>query len=232
MKRTIITSATLIVSSVFSFGATVAGTSQDIQFSNINFETQVIELHNFGSDEISLDGWRFCSHDETDGFDYTSSTGFNGQSIAAGESLFVHWDNDASDSNAINISSLGGRWIDDLNADSEGAGISINLYNNNLGGFGSSAAIVDHIQYSFEGANVASPANVRGSVATGASIWGSTTDWIAVDADSTGLTLTGPAFTGLENLQGSASFTVQTIPEPSSILMSSLGALFLLRRKR
>ena len=231
MNKTLITSATLLASAMLSQGATVAGTSQDIQFSSINLETQVIELRNFGSSTIDLDGWRFCTHDETDGRDYTGANGLNGQSLAAGESLFIHWNDDASGDNALNISSLGGLWVDDLNADSEGQGVSINLYNSNLGGFGSSDAIADHIQYSYDGAIIGGPANSRGTVATGAQIWGSTADWISVNEDSTSIQLTGSPFTGTTNLQGSASFTV--VPEPSSFLLCSLGgALALFRRKR
>ena len=235
MKHTKLIPILVLASALSSSAATVAGSFRDIQFSNIDFTNQVVELHNFGSDTIALDGWRFCSHDETDGFDYTSSSGLNGQSIAAGESFFIHWSNDADPTaaNALNISSLGGNWIDDLNASSSGEAVSINLYNNNLGGFGSSAAIGDHIQYSFDGANIGSPANVRGGVATNANIWGDTSDWISVNGDSTGISLNvGQQFTGVDLTQGSNSFSVQSIPEPSSALLSSLGLLFLLRRKR
>ena len=35
-----------------------------VQFRTLDFENGVVELHNFGTTSQSLNGWRFCSHDE------------------------------------------------------------------------------------------------------------------------------------------------------------------------
>ena len=76
--------------------AAVAGAApRDVQFASVDFETSVIELHNFGVDTESLSGWQFCSHDDNESFRYSSPGSLNGVSIAAGESLFVHFLNDA-----------------------------------------------------------------------------------------------------------------------------------------
>jgi len=148
-----------------SFAQINGDATESVQIRSIDLQAEVLELHNFGTGSQSLNGWRFCSHDELDGFDYTSPTGLNGQTLAAGESLFVHWNDNAAGANAINVSSLGGNWVDDLLASSAGQAVSIGLYRSSP--FGSSTNLVDHVQYSFAGTDVG-VATPRGSVAT----WG------------------------------------------------------------
>ena len=185
--------------------AQVAGSEEDVQIRSINLETQVLELHNFGDVARPLNGWRFCSHDEIDGFDYTSPTGLNGMSLKAGGSLFVHWLNNATMYNQVNIDSLGGESIDDLIADTPGSAISIGIYKTS--GFGIADNLVDHIQYSFEGANVPS-ATPRGGVAVDAELWTATTDWISVDENSMSMLLTADPFPGVGNSHGPTSYEV------------------------
>lgn len=50
----------------------------------------VLELHNFGSANELLSGFRFCSHDDNQFRVYSDSTGLNGVTIEAGTSLFLH----------------------------------------------------------------------------------------------------------------------------------------------
>jgi hypothetical protein len=176
-------------------------------------------LHNFGSTSVDLDGWRFCSHDETDGFDYTGSTGLNGQSLGAGQSFTFHWLNDASGSGAFDISSLGGARIDDLLANTAGQSISIGIYRDSR--FGSSTSLVDHIQYSFDGTG--GSFNGRRSVAVGAGLWEDADDWISVDDGSTRIDLTAGAFPGAGASHSSASFAVSAVPEPTSLALLALG---------
>ena len=165
---------TLILGAIFAIAvqncaaAQVAGSDRDVQIADIDFTTQVLELTNFGSSTVDLSGWRFCTHDEVDGFDYTSSAGLSGQTLAAGETLSIHWNDDATGPDAINVSSLGGQWIDDLTADGTGEAVQIGLYTS--GPFGTSANLVDHLQYSFGGTDNAT-ADRRGSVAEGAGLW-------------------------------------------------------------
>lgn len=207
------------------------GTFRDVQLRSVDLVDQVLELHNFGSSALDLDGWRICSHDEIDGFDYTGAAGLNGQTLAAGESLFIHWNDDASGADAINVSSLGGQHVDDLLADAAGEAVSIGLYNSNLGGFGSAGALADHIQYSFDGADVGG-ATPRAGVADSAGLWGSSSDWIAVDAETTGLLLVADPFPGLGATHSSASYAA--IPEPTAVALLGLSMIALggLRRQR
>lgn len=64
----------------------------EIQFRSINFQDNVVELFNFGNAPISLDGWRFCTHDENQIRQYSSPGGLNGVTIAAGASLFIYFE--------------------------------------------------------------------------------------------------------------------------------------------
>lgn len=213
--------------------AQTSGSEEDIQFRSVDFGSQVLELHNFGTSTQALDGWRFCTHDVSDGFDYTSSGGLNGFSLAAGESLSIHWNDDATGPGAINISSLGGNWIDDLTVNGTGDGISLNLYRDSS--FGSANSIVDHLQYSYDGANVGGSSNPRGNVAVNGGLWTNTADWVAVSGESTGLVLTDDPFPGATGgTHSDSSYAVTTaVPEPSAFLMLSLGAVgFVARRRR
>ncbi len=200
--------------------AQTAGSAEDVQFRSIDFQSQILELHNYGASNQDLSGWRFCTHDVSDGFDYTSSGGLNGFSLDPGESLFVHWNNDAIGSDAINVSALGGAWVSDLSVNGVGDGISLNIYRN--GSFGSAASIIDHIQYSYDGANVGGQSNPRGGVAVNAGLWSSTSDWVSVDLDTQGLLLTDDPFPGASGgTHGSASFSA--VPEPTSAMVLVLG---------
>jgi hypothetical protein len=217
--RLILAVAVAVVVPAFAIAQT-SGSEEDVQFRSIDFATQILELHNYGSSSWALDGWRFCSHDVSDGFDYTSSGGLDGITLAAGESLNVHWNNDASGANAINISALGGQAVDDLSVNGIGDGISINIYRD--GNFGSSASMIDHIQYSFDGADVGGSSNPRGGVAVGASLWSATSDWVSVGDSTTALILADDPFPGASGgTHTGSSYTA--VPEPSTIFMMILG---------
>lgn len=208
-----------------------AGSEEDVQFRSIDFGSQVLELYNFGSSTLNLDGWIFCSHDVSDGFDYSSGAGLNGVSLAAGESLNIHWNDDASGANALNISDIGGNWVDDLTVNGAGDGISINLYRDSS--FGSSTSIIDHIQYSYDGVDVGGQSNPRGGVAVGGGLWSATSDWVEVSSETTGLVLVDDPFPGATGeTHGSASY-IAAVPEPSSVLALVAGFFGLsLRRQR
>ena len=47
-----------------SLGSAATAVERDVQFKSIDFTTQIIELHNFGSTDQAMDGWRFCSHSD------------------------------------------------------------------------------------------------------------------------------------------------------------------------
>ena len=82
----------------------------EIQFKSVDFQNNVVELFNFGNSQVGLDGWHFCTHDENQIRQYSSPSGLNGITLAAGASLFIYWDNNApvEDTNNINLISIGG----------------------------------------------------------------------------------------------------------------------------
>lgn len=174
----------------------VAGTSlaapRDIQFRTIDFETNVLELFNFGSGTEALDGWRFCTHDDNQVRRYTASAGFNGISIDAGESLFLHFNNDATGTDAMNFSSLGGSVAGPMG---RGA-YAIGLYRNS--GFGLGTNLADHIQWNIDGIDNTS-ADDRSDEAEG-QVWTDQNLWVATTPttlrlslnDLTGAALHGP----------------------------------------
>ena len=139
---------------------------RDIQFRSVNFETSVIELYNFGEDTENLDGWRFCSHDENQVRRYSSNTGLNNISLAAGESLFIHYLNDApaNTENAINIS---GRGSFATTLDSGAYGIQIYF---TPVSFGNGNRIADHLQWSIDGVDNTS-ADDRSDEAQAGGVW-------------------------------------------------------------
>jgi hypothetical protein len=204
-----------------SASAQIAGTDRDVQIRSIDFISQTLELHNFGTSTRTLDGWRFCSHDELSGFRYTGSTGLNGQSLDSGDSLFIDWDNNGTGANTLDVSSLGGNAIDDLFAAATGEAVQIGIYIQ--GGFGNAANLADHVQYSFDGIDVDGADN-RGTVAETAELWTDQNDWISVNDGSTGLVLNADPFPGAGASHGVGSYSV-SVPEPSTIAFLCLGLM-------
>ena len=154
----------------------------NIQFRSIDFETNVVELRNFGTGSQSLTGWRFCSHDGSVVRRYSSTGGLNGISVAGGESLFVHWGNDApTEANHINISTIGGSFAT-LTRQAYGLQIYIN------GSFGSGANIGDHLQWSTGGVDNNS-ADERSDEAQSGGVWTDESLWVSTAANSTRIEL-------------------------------------------
>lgn len=222
--------ASLLIPSLLD--AQIAGSVRDVQIRSIDFENQTIELHNFGDSEISIDGWRFCTHDETDGFDYTGVNGFSGESLDSGESIFIDWDDpNPTAANTIGVDSLGGAWIDDLLVAQDGEAVQIGIYTQ--GPFGTADNLVDHVQFSFNGLDTGSPADSRGGTAENAGLWNDRDEWIAIEADSTGILLTADPFPGDTVSHGVDSYSVITaVPEPTSIMILSLGLIGLASTRR
>lgn len=156
---------------------------RDVQFKSIDFENAVIELHNFGDTAEPFTNWRFCSHDEGQAFRYSSPGALNFLTLDAGESVFFHFNNDAPNgaTDAFNIAGLG-NFAGPLDQNA----YAISLYVNS--GFSSPPAMVDHLQWSIEGADDES-ADARSVTAQQAGLWTSDSDWIPTTADSRGLEL-------------------------------------------
>ena len=148
-----------------------------VQIRSIDLSRSVLELFNSGTTSQSLNGWRFCTHDEDQVRRYSGSTGLNGVTLASQQSLFIHFNNDADPTNAQerNINSISGNFATPLDANGAyGAQIYVNS------AFSSGAAIADHIQFSVDGVDNTS-ADDRSDEAEG-EVWSDQNEWIAISA--------------------------------------------------
>ena len=145
-----------------------------VQIRSIDFVNGVLELHNFGAVDENLGGWRFCSHDEDQDRRYSSAGGFNGVTLMAGQSLFIHYNNDASQPDEINRGAIGGNFA--LPLDTDGA-YSIQIYF--ASGFGNGNNIADHVQLSRFGVDNVS-ADERSDEAQNGGVWTDQTTWVPV----------------------------------------------------
>jgi len=170
---------------------------RDVQMRSINFATGVVELHNFGAAAEPLNAWQFCTHDEDQSLNYSLSSGLNGESVPAGGSLYIHYNNDAAGAGHINLSSIGGLFA--LPLDEPGA-FSIALYFPPVAFFVDGNQIADHIQWSTGGLDNLI-ADERSDEAEAGGVWTNQSVWIATSAsttyirlnDTTGGVLHGPA---------------------------------------
>ncbi|MEM9481003.1 MAG: hypothetical protein AAGA58_15225 [Verrucomicrobiota bacterium] len=172
------------------------GTSvpRDVQIRSVDFDNGIVELYNFGPSAVDLDGWRFCTHDENEDRRYSSSSGLNGETIEAGTSLFIYFNNDApggGDSDNLNRSSLGNFA---LPLDTTGA-YAMQLYFPPIS-FGNGATIADNLQWSLNGLDNTS-ADFRSGAAQSGGVWANQSQWIDVSGVTTNIYLTDPASTEL-----------------------------------
>lgn len=156
----------------------------DIQVRSVNFTSGVLELYNFGAASQALDGWRFCSHDEDQVRRYSGSTGLNGRSIASNESLFVHFNNDASAANEINISAMGGAFALDL----DNGPYAIQIYFAPVAFGGPLPTVADHVQWSIGGIDNTS-ADERSDEAELTGTWIDQSLWVSTTAQQAGIIL-------------------------------------------
>lgn len=165
-----------------------AQNERQVQIRSIDFENGVLELFNFASSDIQLDGWRFCSHDFDQVRRYTSRTGLDGVVIEAGTSVYVHFENDApgGDADRVNRTSLGGAFA--LPLDQDAYGIQIYAPIGGHVSFGNSTQIADHLQWNIDGEGTGS-SEARTQQAVSQNLWSATGDFIETMADSTSITL-------------------------------------------
>ena len=157
---------------------------RDVQFRSIDFTTSVVELFNFGDTLVELDGWRFCTHDENQRRRYSGPSGFDGVSLAAGESLHLHFLDDApAGPGMMNVSDLGGQFALDLDR----GPYALQLYH--TGDFGVAANMADYAQWNIDGADNSS-ADERASLAEG-ELWNDQNAWIATTLTTTRLEFVG-----------------------------------------
>ncbi|MEL6429269.1 MAG: hypothetical protein AAFR54_08830 [Planctomycetota bacterium] len=160
---------------------------RSIQIRSVDFEAEVLEVFNFGTTDVDLSGWRFCSHDFDEAFRYTSPAGLQGVTIEANSSIFVHFEDDApgGDPDRFNRSALGA-FAAPLDSDAFG----IQFYFPNSSGnvsFGNSALIADHLQWSQSGSVGA--AATRSSQAVSEGLWSGTSDFIGTAPNSSSIEL-------------------------------------------
>lgn len=155
-----------------------AQTNRSIQIRSVDFDRGLIEVFNFGSADADLTGWRFCSFDQNDSFQYTAAGGLSGVTIEAATSFYVHFNNDApvGDPDRINRSALG-NFATPLSP----AAFGLSFYDPPAGGgimFGNSSLISDYVQWSVGGA-ANSNAAFRAGQAVGQGLWTSGSEFVA-----------------------------------------------------
>ncbi|MEO0479095.1 MAG: hypothetical protein AAF196_06410 [Planctomycetota bacterium] len=172
---------------------------RDAQIRSVNFDTGVLELFNFGSSDLDLTGWRFCSHDSNEVRRYSATSGLNGVVLEAGTSVFVHFNNDApaGDPDRLDRSAVGSFAVP-LDQDAYG----IQLYRPGANGsvsFGNSSLITDHLQWN-QPSGSAGSSLFRSGQAVSEGLWTGASEVISTTSDtflirledSTGGRLHGP----------------------------------------
>ena len=216
----------IITLSVFNL---IHAAPRDVQIRSIDFTTGVVELFNFGTTDEILDGYRFCTHDEDQNLQYSSATGLNGVTITAGSSLFIHFNNDASGANQINISALG-NFATPLDAGAYGMQIYFPPVS-----FGDGNTIADHVQWSIGGANDATAA-ARSDEAELGGVWTDQNLWVSTTADSLGVNLndtSGSVLHGPDDYDVLEASSAVSVPFPiwATIISFAFFIVVLLRKR-
>ncbi len=214
-----------------ALAAAAVAAPRDIQFVRVDFVASTIELRNTGAASESLANYRFCSHDENQLRQYSNGSALNAVTLAPGESLILHFGNDAPIGNPrrLNVSAIG-PFAGPLDRGPWGLQIYFPPVN-----FGNGATIADHIQWSIAGAGNAS-ADERSDEAQAGGVWVNQAQWIATTdeslaielrADQAGLVLHSPAsYNVIEPAEPCpADFNADTTPGDIFDLFDFLAAL-------
>lgn len=188
---------TAVISFIAGMSMSASAAPRDIQFINIHPESEVLQLFNSSDEPISIEGWRFCSHNTSEVRRYTSPSTFDGVVIPAQTSFTIHLDDDAGFNEPLefNASSLG------LFAGFELDAYSISLYFPNSSGstpFGDGNFIADHIQWSIDGIDNTT-ADERSDEAEAGGVWMDQSEWINVGNDTVLIELIDPLFQELHS---------------------------------
>lgn len=145
---------------------------RDVQISSILFNDgdaifEAFELTNYGASTHDMSNWRLCSHDGNQVRIYSSGIG---GMIDPGETKLLF----ARDFT--------------LASPFTPAAYSLAIFDMNAGGFGGTANIVDHLQWSIDGVDNSS-AGFRSSQAVTGGVWTSATDWIVTTQETSRITL-------------------------------------------
>ncbi|MEM7231598.1 MAG: hypothetical protein AAF517_05470 [Planctomycetota bacterium] len=188
--------------------AAASAAPRDVQIRAIDFDDGTIELRNYGDGNEDLDGWRFCTHDENRRRVYSSTSGLNGVSIAAGESLFIRFANDADEPNEINASTVG----------AFASPISVRAYAMQLYfapvSFGDGDTIADHVQWSLNGVDDES-ADDRSDEAEDGGVWTDQSAWVPT-SDNTFRIMLNDDVAG-DVLHGPNSYSSDVREEPAPV---------------
>lgn len=160
---------------------------RDVQIRAVDLEASTIELFNFGNGDEPLDGWRFCSHNESRSRIYSSSTGLNGVSVEAGTSLFIHLNDDSPGGpDNINRSQVGSFTAIDRGP------IAIGLYfpRGAFVNFGVTADIADFLQWNIDGATDPIADERTDEAAGPMGVWNDIDGWISTTEQTTKIVLT------------------------------------------
>ncbi|MEM7228835.1 MAG: hypothetical protein AAF432_08475 [Planctomycetota bacterium] len=177
-----------------------------VQITSVNFENGVVTLTNLGPDDVPLDGFTFCSHDEDEAFRYSFGSALNGFVIEAGTTFHVHYNGDApgGDPDRVNILDIGGPFSWALPLDPEGA-YALSLYFP-IVDFDDGNTMADHVQFSDGGIDDA-VADERSDEAVAGGLWVAEVDWVDVNPDALRVDLDD---LGGNELHGSSDFSVTT----------------------
>ncbi len=184
---------------------------RDIQIVNVDFPTQVMTLSNLGDTPQALDGYRLCASNSTDIAQYTNSDGFDGITLMPGETLDIHFLNDApGGAGSINLEDLGANPLGFNAVPLDPTPYGMGLYWQAAANidFGNPANIADYIQWT-NNPNVNFPGNLaadfRADEAVAGGTWTDIQDWIITTMSSESIELDD--LSGAE-LQGSDDYTV------------------------
>lgn len=180
--------------------------ARDVQFVSVDFNTAVVELRNLGASVEALDGWRFCTHNASQAFRYSDPAGLNGYTLSPGDSLFLHFNNDADPGNPdqVNISALGSA-TDFATLQREAYALAIYFP---PVAFPDGNQIADYLQWSIDGLSNSS-ADARSLVAEEGGVWVSKSDWLATSQASGRIELLD---LGNNALHSSADYSVEELP--------------------
>jgi len=208
--------ATIALATLFLFTQTVTAQitlpERFVQIRSIDLTTSVLELFNSGTASQSLAGWRFCTHDEDQVRRYSGSAGLNSFTLASGQSLYVHFNNDADPANAqaVNISTIGGSFAIPL--DAAGA-YGAQIYWQS--GFGIGANIADHVQFSVDGLDDTT-ADDRSDEAEG-EVWNDQNEWVSISLDTEMIVLNAASLNS--EIHSPADYTVVN---PVAVILGDL----------
>lgn len=170
-----------------AFGSASAALAapRDVQFQCVDFSTNVFEVHNYGDDAQSLNGFRFCTSSSIQVRVYTPGAALNGLTLQPGDSLFVYMNNDAPMGDPLrrNASSIGNF----APGFSPATPYGLSFYFPPVG-FATPASMADHLMWSVDG-TANTQAATRAGVAVTAGLWTTTADFIATQSGTTKITL-------------------------------------------